>query len=85
MAHKTYSVVHNAYCGMTVPLADGMTYQEARDRFKRRIEWFKHTYGGEVIYRGSSCAELCEPETCCFIPDACGTLRIIPDKDVVIQ
>lgn len=77
MAARTYDVVHFAYCGMSVPLLEDVDYQSARDRFKRRIQWFKQSIGGDVTLRGRSEAELCEPEQCMMVPDACGTLKIV--------
>lgn len=77
MAARTYDVVHFAYCGMSVPLLQDVDYQSARDRFKRRIAYFREHFGGEVIHRGRSEAELCEPEQCMMVPDACGTLKIV--------
>lgn len=80
-----YAVTHYAYCGMTVPLGNGYTYKEARERFKRRIEWFKQTYRGDVIFYSVTKVELCEPEDVCMVPDACGVLRIQKEEEVVIQ
>lgn len=85
MAKSLYAVVHHAYCGMTIPLGDGFTYTEARARVKRRIAWFENIYGGEVVWHSNNRVELCEPETCLMIPDACGILLIQKEKDVVIQ
>ena len=80
-----YAVVHNAYCGMTIVIAQNMSWTDARARAKRRIEWFKKTIGGEVMSTGSKCWELCEPEVCMMVPDSCGVLKIVKQEDVVIQ
>jgi hypothetical protein len=77
MADRSYDVVHFAYCGMAVPLLEDVDYQTARDRFKRRVEYFRRRIGGAVVYRGRSEAELCEPEQCMMVPDDCGTLKIV--------
>lgn len=82
---KLYAVTHQAYCGMTIPIADGLSYQEAQARAVRRVNWFKQKYGGDVVRHGRNQWELCEPETAMMIPDACGTLLVQPEKDVVIQ
>lgn len=77
MAAKTYDVVHFAYCGMSIPLLEDADYESARSRFKQRVSWFKNNFGGAVVHRSRSEAELCEPEQCMMVPDACGTLKIV--------
>jgi hypothetical protein len=72
----TYRVVHHAYCGMTIPLGEGMSYRQAQARIKRRIAWFKKEIGGPVTYLGPGHYELEEPEDCAMVPDDCGTLAI---------
>jgi hypothetical protein len=78
LAHS-WRIDHHAYCGMTIPIADGLTYQEAKERMKRRMAFFIKHYGGEVMLLAGpslNVVEFCEPETCDLIPDACGVARI---------
>jgi len=76
----SYRVVHHAYCGMPVPLGEGMSYREAQARVRTRIDWFKKTFDAPVTYLGPGRYELEEPEVCCMVPDACGILAIEREK-----
>lgn len=73
---NSYSVSHMAYCGMRIPLAEGLSYKEARERVKRRIAWFKEVFGGPVTFISPLRYELEEPEDCMMVPDSCGYLTI---------
>ena len=80
----TYRVDHHAYCGMTIPIDNGLTYQEAKERMRRRMAFFVKHYGGEVVKRRPPSfneVEFCEPENCCFIPDACGVAHITKERN----
>lgn len=72
----TYRVVHHAYCGMAIPLAEGLSWSEAHARVYRRIAWFKDNIDGPVTWIGPGRWEMGEPETCAMVPDACGLLCI---------
>jgi len=72
----SYKETHHAYCGMSIPLGDGFTHAEARERFEQRIAWFRRVIEGEVIRNGTHWAELCEPDDAMLVPDECGILRI---------
>lgn len=80
-----YCVTHQSYCGMTIPLGENYTHQEALDRAKRRIEWFKKSIGGEVTRLSRNKWELCEPENGMPVPDACGILIVQMTKERVIR
>jgi len=80
-----YSVVMQSHCGMTSVLESGVDYVDAQARVKRRLAWFERVYGGEVIRLDRNSWELCEPDACCMIPDACGILLVQKDKQVVIR
>ena len=73
---NSYKVVHHAYCGMSIPLAEGLTWSEARARVKRRVDWFRKTMGGPVRWWGPGDVELEEPEDVAMVPDAYGHTRI---------
>ncbi len=73
---NTYSVATQAYCGMTIPHGDGFTYQEAKERAKRRMEWFEKRIGGAISRLSPNTWELEEPEDAMMVPDACGILEI---------
>ena len=72
------------YCGMSVPLGDTYTYEEAKGRMRARIEWFEEAIGGAVVKLrppSFNAVEFCEPETCHMVPDACGITYIRKMKE----
>jgi hypothetical protein len=73
---NTYSVTHQGYCGMSIPLGEGFTYKEAVERAKCRIAWFRLHIGGAVSRLSPNRWELQEPESAYMVPDACGVLEI---------
>lgn len=73
---QRYSVTTQGYCGMSIPHGSDMTYREACARAKQRRTWFRLRIGGDIAWRRHNQWELCEPENCCMVPDACGVLEI---------
>lgn len=68
----TYKVVHVSYCGMTVPLAEGVDLEEARAVVARRQKRFEKVFGGEVTWHSPWQVEFEEPEGLFMVPDECG-------------
>lgn len=78
-----WKVTHYAYCGMSIPLGDFTSHKEAMERVRARLRWFKRRICGEVMSLAKGREwELCEPDDCMMVPDACGILKI--EKERVI-
>lgn len=71
----TYRVTTYGYCGMSIPHGDGYTYQEARERVKRRIAYLAKE-GVTVERLSPNRFEALEPEDCMMVPDYCGIIEI---------
>ena len=81
-----WQVTHQAYCGMSIPLGTFDDLADAKAKFEARIRWFENRIGGDVDRADDGLsAELNEPEDCCMVPDACGTLTIYQSNKQHIQ
>lgn len=70
-----YTLVHHAYCGMSIPLEAG-TLEECRERAARRIRWARREEFPVVTLEKGKEWEIEEPDDCLLVPDSCGVLVI---------
>jgi hypothetical protein len=70
-----YQVQHYAYCGMSGIPQTFDTLTDARIYIAGRLRRYRRRYPVVTLEAGSAW-EVCEPEDCAMVPDACGTLSL---------
>jgi hypothetical protein len=71
-----FRVQHYAYCGLADVPACHDERAEARKYTAERLRRYRRRFHVVTLERGSRW-EICEPDNCTMVPDACGTLRLI--------
>jgi len=70
-----YQVRHFGYCGMGDVPAAHEERESARRHAAARLRRYRRRFPVVILQRGKAW-EICEPEGCTMVPDACGTLRL---------
>ena len=70
-----FQVNHFGYCGMADVPSTYECSEHARDYAAERLRRYRRRFRVVTLEPGKAW-EICEPDNCTMVPDACGTLRL---------